>query len=225
MSGDQSAHAKNRRGQQWEVPFATAVHYPGENYDFVTFFDCLHDMGDPVGASAHVRSTLKSDGTWMIVEPFVEDKIEENLNPVGRALYGASTLICTPASLSQEVSLALGAQAGEKRLRDVVTAGGLKHFRRATQTPFNVVLSLRCGHKTNQTEQATMIVIDNERVQLSTPYGPMQTHIVRPAAPGKYPGIVFYTEIFQVTGADSQDGGDARGAWIHRRGPRDLSRV
>jgi 2-polyprenyl-3-methyl-5-hydroxy-6-metoxy-1,4-benzoquinol methylase len=126
-----------------EFKVAKAKDYPGQNYDFVTFFDCLHDMGDPVGASAHVRSTLKSDGTWMIVEPFAGDKIEDNLNPVGRAFYGASTLICTPASLSQEVGLALGAQAGEKRLRDVVSAGGLKRFRRATQTPFNLVFEAR----------------------------------------------------------------------------------
>jgi 2-polyprenyl-3-methyl-5-hydroxy-6-metoxy-1,4-benzoquinol methylase len=126
-----------------DFKIAKAKDYPGDNYDFVTFFDCLHDMGDPVGASAHVRSTLKSDGTWMIVEPFAGDKIEENLNPVGRAFYGASTLICTPASLSQEVGLALGAQAGEKRLREVVSAGGLKRFRRATQTPFNLVFEAR----------------------------------------------------------------------------------
>ena len=126
-----------------EFKVAAAKDYPGEKYDFVTFFDCLHDMGDPVGASAHVRSTLKSDGTWMIVEPFAGDKIEDNLNPVGRAFYGASTLLCTPASLSQEVGLALGAQAGEKRLREVVSAGGLKRFRRATQTPFNLIFEVR----------------------------------------------------------------------------------
>jgi 2-polyprenyl-3-methyl-5-hydroxy-6-metoxy-1,4-benzoquinol methylase len=130
-------------GDRIEFKVAMAKDYPGQNYDFVTFFDCLHDMGDPVGASSHVRSTLKSDGTWMIVEPFAGDKIEENLNPVGRAFYGASTLLCTPASLSQEVGLALGAQAGEKRLRDVVSAGGLKRFRRATQTPFNLIFEAR----------------------------------------------------------------------------------
>jgi 2-polyprenyl-3-methyl-5-hydroxy-6-metoxy-1,4-benzoquinol methylase len=122
---------------------ASAKSYPGTDYDFVTFFDCLHDMGDPVGASAHVRSTLKKDGTWMIVEPFAGDKLEDNLNPIGRAFYGASTLLCTPASLSQEVGLALGAQAGEKRLREVVTSGGFSHFRRATQTPFNLVFEAR----------------------------------------------------------------------------------
>lgn len=122
---------------------AKAKDFPGKDYDFVTFFDCLHDMGDPAGASAHVRQSLKSDGTWMIVEPFAGDKLEDNLNPIGRAFYGASTLLCTPASLSQEVGLALGAQAGEKRLREVVTSGGFSRFRRATQTPFNLIFEAR----------------------------------------------------------------------------------
>jgi 2-polyprenyl-3-methyl-5-hydroxy-6-metoxy-1,4-benzoquinol methylase len=122
---------------------AMAKNYPGRDYDFVTFFDCLHDMGDPAGASAHVYSSLKKEGTWMIVEPFAGDKIEENLHPIGRAFYGASTLLCTPASLSQEVGTALGAQAGEKRLREVVTSGGFTRFRRATQTPFNLVFEAR----------------------------------------------------------------------------------
>jgi 2-polyprenyl-3-methyl-5-hydroxy-6-metoxy-1,4-benzoquinol methylase len=122
---------------------AMAKNFPSKEYDFVTFFDCLHDMGDPAGASAHVKSTLKKDGTWMIVEPMAGDKLEENLNPIGRAFYGASTLLCTPASLSQEVGAALGAQAGEKRLREVVTAGGFTRFRRATQTPFNLIFEAR----------------------------------------------------------------------------------
>jgi 2-polyprenyl-3-methyl-5-hydroxy-6-metoxy-1,4-benzoquinol methylase len=122
---------------------AKAKDYPGKDYDFVTFFDCLHDMGDPAGASAHVRSTLKKDGTWMIVEPNAGDTLEDNLNPIGRAFYGASTLLCTPASLDQEVGLALGAQAGEKRLREVVTSGGFTRFRRATQTPFNLIFEAR----------------------------------------------------------------------------------
>jgi len=116
--------------------------YPG-TYDLVTCFDCLHDMGDPVGAAQHVRETLAPGGTWMIVEPFANDDLVDNLNPVGRMYYAASTFICTPASLSQEVGLALGAQAGEKRLREVVEAGGLRSFRRATQTPFNIVLEAR----------------------------------------------------------------------------------
>lgn len=122
---------------------AKAKEYAGKDYDLVTFFDCLHDMGDPAGAAAHVLQSLNSDGTWMLVEPFAGDKLEDNLNPVGRAFYGASTLLCTPASLSQEVGLGLGAQAGEARLRDVVTAGGFTRFRRAAQTPFNLVFEAR----------------------------------------------------------------------------------
>jgi SAM-dependent methyltransferase len=118
---------------------ASASAYSGEGYDLVTMFDCLHDMGDPVGAARHVRETLATDGTWMIVEPNAGDRLEDNLNPVGRAFYGFSTLLCTPASLSQEVGLALGAQAGEARIRDVVQAGGLGRFRRAAETPFNLV--------------------------------------------------------------------------------------
>ena len=122
---------------------AAAKNFPGKNYDLVAFFDCLHDMGDPVGASRHVRAALKPDGCWMIVEPFANDALQDNLNPVGRLYYSASTLVCTPASKSQEVGLALGAQAGEKRLRGVVTEGGFKHFRRATETPFNLVFEAR----------------------------------------------------------------------------------
>jgi hypothetical protein len=99
----------------------------------VAFFDCLHDMGDPTGAAAHVSHSLKSDGSWMIVEPFAHDRLEDNLNPVGRVFYSASTMICTGASLSQEGRRALGAQAGEARLREVVTAGGFTRFRRATR--------------------------------------------------------------------------------------------
>jgi len=122
---------------------APAAAYSGTGYDLVTMFDCLHDMGDPAGAARHVRSTLKPDGTWMIVEPNAGDRVEDNLNPVGRAFYGFSTLLCTPASLSQEVGLALGAQAGEARIRDVVTAGGFTRFRRVAETPFNVVYEAR----------------------------------------------------------------------------------
>jgi SAM-dependent methyltransferase len=122
---------------------APAAGYGGKRYDLVTMFDCLHDMGDPVGASRHVRETLADDGTWMIVEPAAGDRVEDNLNPVGRAYYGFSTLLCTPASLSQEVGLALGAQAGEARLRDVVTSGGFTRFRRAAETPFNIVLEAK----------------------------------------------------------------------------------
>jgi SAM-dependent methyltransferase len=122
---------------------ARAQDYPGDGYDLVAMFDCLHDMGDPVGAAAHVLSTLAEDGTWLIVEPYAGDRVEDNLNPVGRVFYGASTLVCTPASRDQEVGLALGAQAGEGRLREVVTAGGFTRFRRATETPFNIVLEAR----------------------------------------------------------------------------------
>jgi 2-polyprenyl-3-methyl-5-hydroxy-6-metoxy-1,4-benzoquinol methylase len=122
---------------------APAAAYEGGDYDLVTMFDCLHDMGDPVGATRHVLSTLRSDGTWMIVEPNAGDHIQDNLNPVGRAYYGFSTLLCTPASLSQEVGRALGAQAGEARIRDVVETGGFTRFRRAAETPFNLVFEAR----------------------------------------------------------------------------------
>ena len=130
-------------GDRIKFEVAASKEFPGTGYDLVTFFDCLHDMGDPVGAAKHVRRTLKDDGTWMIVEPFANDKAEDNHNPVGRVFYSASTLICTPASRSQEVGLGLGAQAGESRLRDVVTEGGFTQFRRATETPFNLVLEAR----------------------------------------------------------------------------------
>ena len=117
--------------------------HPGYGYDLVCMFDCLHDMGDPVGAARHVKESLHPDGTWLIVEPMAGDRVEDNLNPVGRVYYGGSTLLCTPASLSQEVGLALGAQAGEARLRDVVTSAGFTRFRRAAETPFNIVLEAR----------------------------------------------------------------------------------
>ena len=122
---------------------ATAKNFPGKEYDFVTVFDCLHDMGDPVGAAAHVRSSLAKDGTWMIVEPFANDELKDNMNPVGRVYYSFSTLLCTPCSRSQEVGLCLGAQAGEKRIREVVHAAGFTRFRRATETPFNIVYEAR----------------------------------------------------------------------------------
>ncbi len=146
---DKSIETAKRRAQEAGVgdrihfEVAKAKEYPGRDYDFVTFFDCLHDMGDPIGASSHVRGTLKKDGTWMIVEPFAGDKIEENLNPIGRAFYGASTLLCTPASLSQEVGLGLGAQAGERKMREIVTKGGFTCFRRTTQTPFNLIFEAK----------------------------------------------------------------------------------
>ena len=121
---------------------ASATNFPGSQYDFVTCFDCLHDMADPSGVARHVHKTLKSDGAWMIIEPFAEDAPEQNLNPVGRVFYAASTMICVPVSLAGH-GPALGAQAGERQLRDVVSAGGFTRFRRATQTPFNLVLEAK----------------------------------------------------------------------------------
>ena len=121
----------------------SAAEFPGRGYDMVAMFDCLHDMGDPVGAGRHVKETLGPNGTWLIVEPFAHDHLKDNLNPVGRVYYGASTMICTPASLSQEVGLGLGAQAGEMKLRKVALDAGFTHFRRATETPFNMVFEVR----------------------------------------------------------------------------------
>lgn len=126
-----------------EFQRATAKDFPGEGYDLVAMFDCLHDMGDPVGAGRHVKEKLAKDGIWLIVEPFAHDTLKENLNPVGRIYYGASTMVCTPASLSQEVGLGLGAQAGELRLRKVALDAGFTRFRRATETPFNMVFEVR----------------------------------------------------------------------------------
>lgn len=129
-------------GNRVTFEVASAKDFPGR-YDLVACFDCLHDMGDPVGAAAHVLSALEPDGTWLLVEPFAGDTVEENLNPLGRVFYSVSTLVCTPASLSQEVGLALGAQAGEARLRNVITQAGFTRIRRATETPFNLVLEAR----------------------------------------------------------------------------------
>lgn len=145
----ESVETANRRareagvGDRCRFEVASAKDYPGRNYDFVTVFDALHDMGDPAGASKHVLSTLAPNGTWMIVEPYASDRVEENLNPVGRAYYAGSTMICTPCSLAQEVGLALGAQAGEKRMREVVEEAGFTRFRRAMQSPFNLVYEAR----------------------------------------------------------------------------------
>ncbi len=122
---------------------ANAKDYPGTGYDLIAFFDCLHDMGDPVGGLAHAKSAMKPDGTLMLVEPFANDKLSDNLNPIGRMYYAFSTMICTPASLSQEVGLALGAQAGPKRLEDVAREAGFTSFRTAATTPFNLVLEAR----------------------------------------------------------------------------------
>jgi 2-polyprenyl-3-methyl-5-hydroxy-6-metoxy-1,4-benzoquinol methylase len=122
---------------------ALAKDYPGKDFDLVTCFDCLHDMGDPTGAAAHIRQSLKQDGTWMIVEPMAGDALQQNLNPVSRLFYAGSTMICIPTSLSQEVGTALGAQAGETKLREVIGKGGFSRIRRATETPFNMILEAR----------------------------------------------------------------------------------
>ena len=122
---------------------AGAQSFPGGPYDLVTMFDCLHDMGDPVGAARHIRDVIADDGTWMIVEPAAGDHVEDNLNPIGRTYYGFSTLLCTPSSLAQPVGLALGTQAGPARIRDVVTTAGFTRFRLAAQTPFNNVFEVR----------------------------------------------------------------------------------
>lgn len=141
---DARQHAKSHgvaANTRFEV--GLAKDFAGKDFDLVTCFDCLHDMGDPAGAAAHIRTSLKKDGTWMIVEPMAGDRLEENLNPVGRLFYAASTMICLPTSLSQEVGTALGAQAGEARLRELILDSGFTRVRRAAETPFNMVLEAR----------------------------------------------------------------------------------
>src|SRR5690242_7330012 len=135
--------SKNGLAGRISFEVSAAKNFPGKDYDLVAVFDCLHDMGDPIGAAAHVRQSLAKDGTWMIVEPFANDRLKDNLNPDGRVYYSFSTLLCTPCSRSQEVALCLGAQAGEARIREVVTAAGFTRFRRATETPFNIVYEAR----------------------------------------------------------------------------------
>ncbi len=137
------AAARQGLAEQVQFEVSSAKEYPGRDYDLVTAFDCLHDLGDPLGAAQHVRRSLKADGTWMIVEPFANERLEENFNPVGRICYSASTLICTPASLSQEVGLALGAQVSDSRWREILLGAGFKSFRRAAETPFNRVFEVR----------------------------------------------------------------------------------
>lgn len=122
---------------------ASARDFPGTGYDLVCIFDALHDMGDPVAAAAHIRQALRADGTWLLVEPAAGDRLEDNLNLVGRVFYSASTMICTPASRSQDGAACLGAQAGDARLEEVASAGGFTRFRRAAETPFNAVLEVR----------------------------------------------------------------------------------
>src|SRR5258708_10540164 len=133
-------HAKEQQITNVHFSIATAKDFPGNDYGFVTVFDALHDMGDPIGAASHVKQSLQADGTFMIVEPFAGDSLAENISPVGRLYYGFSTMICTPGSLSQAVFLALGAQAGERRLRDVLSRGGFTRARRAAETPSNMIL-------------------------------------------------------------------------------------
>jgi SAM-dependent methyltransferase len=144
-SVEAARESAQREGLTDRVTFevGSAKEYPGRDYDLVAVFDCLHDMGDPVGAAKHVRDSLGKDGTWMIVEPFANDDLKDNLNPVGRVYYSFSTLLCTPCSRSQEVGLCLGAQAGEERIRQVVSSAGFSRFRRATETPFNIVYEAR----------------------------------------------------------------------------------
>ena len=141
---DAQAHARAHgvtANTRFEV--AKAKEFRGTEFDLVTCFDCLHDMGDPAGAAAHIRRSLKPDGTWMIVEPLAGDRLEQNLNPVGRLYYAGSTMICVPTSLSQETGAALGAQAGEAKLREVIGGAGFGRIRRATETPFNMILEAR----------------------------------------------------------------------------------
>lgn len=146
---DKSIEAAKESAERSEVAdrvtfeVASAKDFPGKNYDLVAVFDCLHDMGDPVGAAKHVRQSVARDGVWMIVEPFANDELKDNLNPVGRVYYSFSTLLCTPCSRSQEVGLCLGAQAGEARIREVVTSAGFSRFRRVAETPFNIVFEAR----------------------------------------------------------------------------------
>jgi 2-polyprenyl-3-methyl-5-hydroxy-6-metoxy-1,4-benzoquinol methylase len=144
-SVEAARRAAERAGVSGRVTFevASAKGFGGGPYDLVCVFDALHDMGDPVGAARHVRSQLVAGGTWMVVEPFAGDSVEENLNPVGRVFYAGSTMLCTPASLSQEVGLALGAQAGQQRLTEILREGGFGRVRRASETPFNLVLEAR----------------------------------------------------------------------------------
>jgi ubiquinone/menaquinone biosynthesis C-methylase UbiE len=143
--GESIAHARQHVGDLDNVYFETAraQDYPSSGFDLVTMFDALHDMGDPVGATAHIRKTLKPDGTLMLVEPKAGDSLADNLNPVGRVYYAFSTSVCVPTSLSQEVGAGLGAQAGQKKLSEVTRKGGFTRFRRAAATPFNLILEAR----------------------------------------------------------------------------------
>lgn len=136
-------HAEKEGLRNITFEVAKSTDYPGDDYDLVAFFDCFHDMGNPAGAAKHVLQTLKKkDGTWMLVEPFANDRVEDNLNPLGRLFYSVSSIVCVPASLNED-GPALGAQAGEKRIAETVKSAGFSKFRRATQTPFNLVFEAR----------------------------------------------------------------------------------
>ncbi len=143
IEGARESAARNGVAGRATFQVSEGKSFSGRDYDLICVFDCLHDMGDPIGTAAHVRQSLAKDGTWMIVEPFANDRLEDNLNPVGRVYYSFSTLLCTPCSRSQEVGLCLGAQAGESRIREVVNAAGFTRFRRAAETPFNIVYEAR----------------------------------------------------------------------------------
>ena len=138
---EQARKSAAQSGVDGQVEFAVACgrEFPGDGYDLITTFDCLHDMGDPVGAAVRAKGALKSDGTWMIVEPYAGDAVEDNLNPVGRLFYCASVLLCTPGAIAQNGDTVLGGQAGEARLREVVLQGGFSSFRRVAETPVNIV--------------------------------------------------------------------------------------
>jgi SAM-dependent methyltransferase len=138
-----TAHALAHGVGNARFEVARAGDFPGHDYDLVTCFDCLHDMGDPVAAATHIRKALKPDGVWMVVEPAAGDALEDNLNPIGRLYYSASTMICVPTSLAQETGTALGAQAGERRLAEAIRGGGFGHVRRVATTPLNMVLEAR----------------------------------------------------------------------------------
>lgn len=135
-----TAHAKAHDVKNVSFEVGRAQDFAGRGFDLITCFDCLHDMGDPAAAARHIRQALKDGGTWMVVEPMAGDALDDNINPVGRLYYSASTMICVPTSLAQETGLALGAQAGEKRLSEVIRSGGFTRVRRAAQTPLNMVL-------------------------------------------------------------------------------------
>ena len=135
-----TAHARAHGVTNVSFEVGRAQDFSGRDFELITCFDCLHDMGDPETAAAHIRKALKAGGTWMVVEPMAGDALEDNINPIGRLYYSASTMICVPTSLAQEAGLALGAQAGEKRLAEVIRSGGFTRVRRAAQTPLNMVL-------------------------------------------------------------------------------------